>query len=215
VNVFIIRVHGIRMPRPALSETQVEAGRARIVAAALKIVGSEGLEALSMRNLADAVALTPGALYRYFASKDEVVHAIFDGGSVLDDRLLTIADSGISDVDAVRRMLRAYADFAFEDEVRFSALFLKQNGPAGSEFHARGAHRPGTQACKRRIASAIAAGAFRNLDAELVFQVLWGAVHGVLVLHLAAQGFPFADRSELVEAAIDNAICGMANLPKA
>jgi AcrR family transcriptional regulator len=70
------------MPRPPLTETQVKAGRARIVKAALKIIGSEGFEALSMRTLADAVELTPGALYRYFASKDEVTEAVFGGGDV-------------------------------------------------------------------------------------------------------------------------------------
>ena len=94
------------MPRTALTDTQVEAGRARILAAALKIVGSDGLEALSMRSLADAVALTPGALYRYFANKDEVIEAIFGGGTALDDRLLAIADGRASDLKAVRRASR-------------------------------------------------------------------------------------------------------------
>lgn len=198
------------MPRTALTETQVAEGRARILAAAHKIVGSEGLDALSMRNLADAVAFTPGALYRYFASKDDVVEAIFDGGADLDDRLLKIADSNVSDVSAVRLVLKAYADFAFDDEARFRALFLKHSGPAAREFHARGSRQPGAQATKRRMASAIAAGVFRKTDPEMAFQVLWGAVHGVVALILTAQGFPFAERSKLVDAAIENAIRGMA-----
>ena len=199
------------MPRAALTETQVEAGRARILAAALKIVGSEGVEALSMRSLAEAVELTPGALYRYFASKDEVVEAVFEGGGTLDDRLLAVASSRVSDLKAVRQVLRAYADFAFEDEVRFCTLFLKHYGKAGREFHARGPRRPGTEACKRRIQSAIEAGAFRKMDPDVAFQVLWGAIHGVIALILTAEGFPFAARSKLVDAAIDNAIRGMMN----
>jgi AcrR family transcriptional regulator len=197
------------MPRTALTEIEVDAGRARILAAAHKIVSSEGLDALSMRTLAGAVALTPGALYRYFASKDEVIDAVFGGGTTLDNRLLAISDSHVSDLEAVRQILWAYADFAFEDEVRFRTLFLKQLGSAGREFHARGAHRPGAEACKRRIAAAIAAGVFRKLDPDMAFQVLWGAVHGVVALMLTAQGFPFAERSGLVDAAIDNAIRGM------
>ncbi len=199
------------MPRTPLTETQVKAARARIVKAALKIVGSEGFEALSMRTLADAVELTPGALYRYFASKDEVTEAVFGGGDVLDDRLLATANSRASDLKAVRQVLKAYAEFAFEDEVRFRALFLRYYGPAGRAFHARGPRRPGAEACKRRIQSAMDTGVFRKMDPDLAFQVLWGAVYGVVVLILTAEGFPFAARFKVVDAAIDNAMRGMMN----
>lgn len=199
------------MPRAALTDIQVEASRARIVAAALKIVGSEGFEALSMRSLADAVELTPGALYRYFANKDQVIEAVFGGGTALDDRLLAIAKRRVSDLNAVRQALEAYGDFAFEDEVRFRTLFLKHYGQGGREFHARGSRRAGTEALKQRIQSAIDTGVFRKLEADLALQVLWGAVHGVIALTLTAEGFPFAARAKLVDAAIDNALRGMMN----
>ena len=197
------------MPRVAFTETEVEAGRARILAAAHKIVGSDGLDALSMRSLADAVALTPGALYRYFTSKDQVIEAVFGGGTALDDRLLTIANSRVSDLNAVRQALQAYADFAFEDEVRFRTLFLKHYGAGGRAFHARGSRRPGTEALRQRIDAAIESGVFRKLDPGLALQVLWGAVHGVVALVLTAEGYPFAARTKLVDAAIENAIRGM------
>jgi hypothetical protein len=51
----------------------------------------------------------------------------------------------------------------------------------------------------------------RKLDADLAMQVLWGAVHGVIALILTAEGFPFAARAKLVDAAIKNAIRGMMN----
>src|SRR4051794_36321559 len=197
------------MPRAALTDTEVDAGRARIVAAASKIVGSDGFDALSMRSLAEAVELTPGALYRYFVNKDQVIEAMFGGGTALDDRLLAIAKSRLSHLNAVRQALKVYADFAFEDEIRFRTLFLKHLGPAGRVFHARGAHRVGTESVKQRIQAAIDAGIFRKLDADIAFQVLWGAVHGVVALVLTADGFPFAARTKLVEAAIENAIRGM------
>jgi AcrR family transcriptional regulator len=199
------------MPRSPMTETQVLAGRARILDAAVKIVESEGFDALSMRGLADAVALTPGALYRYFANKDEVIEAVFGGGDELDDRLLAIASSRASDPKAVRQALKAYADFALADEARFRTLFLKHYGQAGRDFHARGARRPGAEAVKQRIQSAIESGSFRKLDADLALQVLWGGIHGVLALMLTAEGFPFATRTKLVDAAIDNAIRGVMN----
>ncbi len=203
------------MPRTALTEIQVEAGRARIVAAAHRIVGASGFEALSMRSLADAVELTPGALYRYFENKDQVMEAVFGGGAELDDRLLAIANSRLSDPNAVRQSLKAYADFALEDEARFRTLFLKQSGPASREFHARGSRRPGTEALRQRIQSAITSGVFRKIDRDTAFQFLWGAIHGVLALLLTAEGYPFAGRAKLIDAAIDNAIRGIMNPQKA
>lgn len=47
-----------------------------IVAAALEIVEAGSLDALTMSRLAEAVDLTPGALYRYFPSKDALVAAL-------------------------------------------------------------------------------------------------------------------------------------------
>lgn len=199
------------MPRAALTEIEVEAGRARILAAAHNIVGAEGLDALSMRSLAEAVELTPGALYRYFANKDQVIEAVFDGGSALDDRLLAIANGRVSDLNAVRQALKAYADFAFEDEVRFRTLFLKHYGQGGRAFHARGSRRPGTEALRQRIVAVIESGVIRKLDPDLALQVLWGAVHGVVALVLTAEGFRFAARTKLIDAAIENAIRGMTN----
>src|SRR5579872_2930800 len=99
-------VQDFSMPRTALTDAQVEAGRARILAAAHRIVGSAGFEGLSMRSLADAVELTPGALYRYFKNKDQVIEAVFGGGAALDDRLLAIANSRVSDLHAVRQSLK-------------------------------------------------------------------------------------------------------------
>lgn len=199
------------MPRAPLTEVQVSDGRRRIVDAALKIIGSEGFEALSMRSLADVVGLTPGALYRYFASKDEVMDAVFGGGNALDDRLLEAVNRTASDIEAVRMGLATYAEFAFEDDVRFRALYLRYYGPVGHAFHAGGARRPGAEAVKQRIQSAMDTGAFRKMDANLAFQVLWGAIHGVIVVILTAEGYPFATRSQVVDAAIDNALRGMTN----
>ncbi len=104
---------------------------------------------------------------------------MFGGGTALDDRLLAIAKGRLSDLNAVRQALQAYADFAFEDQVRFRTLFLKHYGEGGRAFHAHGSRRPGTEAFRQRIDAAIESGVFRKLDPDLALQVLWGAVHGV------------------------------------
>jgi len=59
-----------RAPRqPALS-------RERILDAALRLADAEGVEALSMRRLAQELDVWPMAVYRWFRDKDELVAAL-------------------------------------------------------------------------------------------------------------------------------------------
>jgi AcrR family transcriptional regulator len=60
-----------RGPKPALSA-------ARIVQAAMDLADAEGLAAVSMARIADAVGYTPMALYRHVSSKDELLVLMSD-----------------------------------------------------------------------------------------------------------------------------------------
>lgn len=51
--------------------------RSRIEAAALKLFAAKGVDGTSMRDIAGAVGVTEGALYRHFASKDDLARALF------------------------------------------------------------------------------------------------------------------------------------------
>ncbi|HEY8618185.1 TetR/AcrR family transcriptional regulator [Phenylobacterium sp.] len=60
-----------RGPKPKLSRDEV-------LAAAMTLADREGLEALSMRRVAEAVGLSPMALYTYAPSKAELVELMYD-----------------------------------------------------------------------------------------------------------------------------------------
>ncbi len=62
-----------RGPKPGLSI-------ARIASAAIAIADAEGLAAVSMQRVADGFGLTTMALYRYVASKSDLVDLMFDAG---------------------------------------------------------------------------------------------------------------------------------------
>jgi AcrR family transcriptional regulator len=55
--------------------------RERILDAALALVSHDGLEALSMRRLAQELDVWPMSLYRYFRDKDELVAALADAAA--------------------------------------------------------------------------------------------------------------------------------------
>ena len=81
----------VKAPR----ERRRDSNQRRILALAMEMIESAGIDALSMNKLAEAADYTPGALYRYFASKDALLAALV--GECLDDvrRSLDEAESSL------------------------------------------------------------------------------------------------------------------------
>jgi AcrR family transcriptional regulator len=59
-------------------DTRTPLNRERILGAAVELADRDGLEALSMRNLAQAFDVVPMALYRHVANKDEMLDGMVD-----------------------------------------------------------------------------------------------------------------------------------------
>ncbi|GAA2891685.1 hypothetical protein Acy02nite_14710 [Actinoplanes cyaneus] len=59
-------------------ERRTPLNRARVLRAALELADRVGLEALSMRNLAQELGVVPMALYKHVAGKDELLDAMLD-----------------------------------------------------------------------------------------------------------------------------------------
>lgn len=58
--------------------------RQEILDAARTILAKDGVEGLSIRAVADLVDYSPSALYRYFASKEEILSALREEGRLLN-----------------------------------------------------------------------------------------------------------------------------------
>jgi AcrR family transcriptional regulator len=66
---------------PRVSQAHLDARRAQIIDAARARFASHGFARTSMPDLVEASGLSIGAIYRYFASKDEIVTAICEQAS--------------------------------------------------------------------------------------------------------------------------------------
>ncbi|GAA0284258.1 TetR/AcrR family transcriptional regulator [Cryptosporangium japonicum] len=64
--------------RPKRGREQPALSREQIVAEAVKLLDSEGLDALSMRNLGKQLGAGATSLYRHVASKDELIEFVID-----------------------------------------------------------------------------------------------------------------------------------------
>lgn len=112
------------MPAPAMLT------RDGVVDAALAITRSEGLAGLTMRAVAARFGVTPMALYRHVADRDELVRLVADRVGALV-RLATPPDATWEDrarawASTQRDVLRRYPGVA---------AWLIDNGPAGPEAY--------------------------------------------------------------------------------
>jgi AcrR family transcriptional regulator len=63
---------------PRVSEAHLEARRRQIIEAAIECFSREGFHRATMQDIVREAGLSPGAIYRYFSSKEEIIEAIAD-----------------------------------------------------------------------------------------------------------------------------------------
>ena len=104
--------------------------KARIISATMKAVRQYGLEGVRIQNISDLAGISPGALYRYFGSKEELMEACFvhvdRQAAAIFERLTFDPREMLSDpVGAVKRLWVPYFRFwaAHPDETIFYHRF--------------------------------------------------------------------------------------------
>ena len=79
--------------------------RPQIAATALRLIGEDGFAALTMARLADAIGMTSGALFRHFASRDEILAlAVENAVEQLD---ATFPDDALPPLERLTALARA------------------------------------------------------------------------------------------------------------
>lgn len=95
------------------SRRRYQKNRQGILDAARTIVVEQGVEALSMRLLAERVDYSPAALYKYFGSKEEIFDALrTEGRQISADITRERVVPGLSMSDTLKQMGLAYLEFA-------------------------------------------------------------------------------------------------------
>ncbi len=108
---------------PARTRASTETTQSRIFRAARTLFDRDGLAGLSMRKIADAVGLTPMAIYKHFADKEALVDALMlDGFAAWEARVRKIVSK--NPVRWLELFLDAFAEFSLSEPRRYEAAFL-------------------------------------------------------------------------------------------
>lgn len=180
------------MPRN-LSPDDVEEFRRRLCAVAERLFAERGPAAVTMRELARELGVSAMTPYRYFKDKESILAAVranaFDAfAAALEQAGRTKGDPG----ERASAVGRAYLDFAFSKPHAYKLMFDLNQAEDGRfpELDRAGqrARRTMTSYMEELVAAGFLAG-----DPEMLGQIFWATVHGLVVLELAGKLKPKPD----------------------
>jgi AcrR family transcriptional regulator len=157
------------MPRHRFANT-----RDRIEQAAVRLFVQKGVAETTVKDIARAVDLSEGALYRHFESKDELVWKVFERHYVdFAASLQKLADSETTTRRKVAAMIRGFCRAHDENPTLFKFLLFVQHGQLAKL-------EPGTptpvDVIQRVLERAIASGEIPAQRPDLATALVFGVV---------------------------------------
>ncbi len=173
---------------PTPRSRRAEKTRLAILSTALDLLTREGMENLSLREIARRMDYTPAALYEYFASKDAILEAL----AVEADLQMTQAMAQVpADLPAAERVVQiglAYIGFARQNPSLYQ-LYAAWPAASGAGGELRFASGTSYRLLMGALHSAVGQGEFvlrPGLDVPEMAYLCWGVVHGLASLQLGA-----------------------------
>jgi AcrR family transcriptional regulator len=168
-------------------ERQKEELKARILQSARELFMEKGVEATSIRNIAERIEYSPTTIYLYFKDKDEIFHALHkEGFNLLRQYLEALAHVG-NPFERLKAISKAYIKFATENGELYDLMFIirspmdaisKMDDPdwkeGNSAFHF----------LVHTVTECIEQGYFKGLNAEILSFTVWSMVHGICSLEI-------------------------------
>ena len=160
----------------------------RIAAAARRLLDREGAEAVTMRRVAEAVGVTPMAIYRHYRDRASLLNALADEGfEELAARLAVKKFSGGVE-ERLTKMMEIYLEHALLRPPLFELMFLKpREGARRYPGDFKAGRSPTANLLAEAVQCGMDSGYFRKGDAwEIAFEL--GALsHGLLLLYLGGR----------------------------
>lgn len=198
------------MPRP-LSDEDLAGFRERLIDAAERLFARRGLEAVTMRQLAAELGVSPMTPYRYFADKDAILAAVraraFDRHAQALEKAFEAAKG--DPVAASRAVGEAYVAFALTHPEAYKLMF-DVSQPSEKDYPELVASAERSRRTMTRHVTGLAGAGLIEGDLELIAHMYWAAVHGPLMLQFSGRLGPGYEAHKLIPALVDALDRGLA-----
>ena len=170
-----------------LTDEQVHDVRERIREVAEHQIAAHGIAALSLRSIATELGWTAASLYRYFASKADLLDALrVAAHNRFSDRIEAAHDSTDDLWERSRAIGDAYIDFAMSEPAAYQVMFAygQEEGEKSEEL--RAAERRSHLTLITYVREMADAGLLEG-DPDMIAHAYWATIHGLIVLRMAGK----------------------------
>lgn len=183
--------------RRQLTDDEVDAFRARLVAAAEGLFAKHGVSGVTMRQIAYALGYSQTAAYRYFASKEEILAAV--RASALNrfcDQLERAFDPRCDARQNAWNVGKAFLDFALNHPDSYRFIF-DAGQPVRADLPGIGDVAKRFNATMVNYVQALIDEGLIAGDAQAIGLSFCVAAHGIVMMHLSGIVPTIAARDEL------------------
>ncbi len=174
------------MPR-VLSEADVADFRDRLCEAAERLFAEHGPAAVTIRQLAGDLGVSPMTPYRYFKDKDDILAAVRANGFTRFSEALEAAFDSVEGGRAKGAAVGdAYLKFAFEHPATYKLMFDLDQPDEDRYPHLTAAAQRARETQTHWVKCLIAEGVFAG-DPDEIGHLFWAATHGAVGLELAGK----------------------------
>jgi RND family efflux transporter MFP subunit len=199
------------MSREERQQHAREITRRAILDAALELFVADGYTQVSIRNIAAKVEYSPGAIYSYFPSKDEIFFALAEEGfRQIGARQFTATPSD-DPLDDVRTVAWRLYEFSKDHPQHFALVFLDRHVPRVSKEYERFSFISEMK-CRAlaQVERCIADGIFpATTHPEVALRLLFASIIGIAALQLSNRLPPEVNVDALVRDAIETTLAGI------
>lgn len=160
----------------------------RILRAARALFERDGASAVSMRRVADAVGLSPMAIYRHFPNREALLRRICDDSFHEIAHHWSARNRGADVMARIVALQGIYLDYALAYPHLFDHAFSTRREDARrypDDFRAR--RSPTLNEVADAVADAQTAGVLKQDDPWEVALTLWAHSHGLIALYRAGR----------------------------
>lgn len=164
--------------------------KAKILDAAREMFLAYGYEKVTMRMIAKKIEYSPTAIYLHFKDKQalfaELCSQDFQGLAAVFRHIARIEDP----IERLKNIGHAYVTYALEHPNHYRLMFMTPHPEPADEIDRDKKGNPDEDSyafLKACVQDCVASGKLRPelTDVELLSQMVWSAVHGVVSLHIA------------------------------
>lgn len=170
--------------------------RALILNGARKVFLREGFESASIRNIAEEINYSPSSIYFYFKEKGEIFQELHEEGFRLLLSKTKVLEHVKDPFERLKATCGVFIDFAIHNKDFYNLMFIEEPPLKKKvEEENQGLGKKTLEQLISVVKECIAAGRFKNMDAENLSFAILSSLHGMSALFCKDRTNTFTGRS--------------------